>query len=614
MADQKIGLHFGTTYDGKGTRNLKNGIDSAHSAVTRLKDSIKNMGSSIGSSLKTVGSNLMNIKAGFDMLIGVAKKVGEVIKNAFDMARLESNFKFLIGSTDEARRHMEMLYELGRTPPFSTKEFASASKTMMLLTNNVLGGKDSLVMLGDAADAVGVPIETMAESVGYFYEMLRDGEPISKASKSLVRMGAISPEVAAKMKQLQEEGKPLNEIWTTLTTSLSKFNGSMDNTAKSAGGKVQEFIGHWEEAKTKIGISVAEIADKHIVHLIDKMEDLNKHNGFKDWAEDSISWIGKVGSAIGSVFGAIHDGAVDFGDTIGTMIGGFSEGGLSGMMKVGRDRMNAQEEEAIADNMDSIKSNEVEKVEIVNGSGASNGLSTEKTEKDLADAQAKLDEKFNKEQLDAIKKAGEKLSVDQQKIAENNRKAVEEETKAQEEAAKKASKGVYNQEMQRREDLKNTMLTQIRNRLEKIHEQQKKQKFYIDNSNGGHDGNNGFGEGNRPVDENGRFLRPEHQQEANRQADRGERNLDSQRMGENRQAALRQQYDDLKKQIDKNVGGVEGLSDRDRQRYNQLKGFFDPEEDKLNKAADQIKKSDLTELGTKLDDIKTALENSLMIN
>lgn len=181
--DQKIGLHFGTTYDGKGTRNLKNGIDSAHSAVTRLKDSIKNMGSSIGSSLKTVGSNLMNIKAGFDMLIGVAKKVGEVIKNAFDMARLESNFKFLIGSTDEARRHMEMLYELGRTPPFGTKEFASASKTMMLLTNNVLGGKDSLVMLGDAADGVGVPIETMAESVGYFYEMLRDGEPISRASK-----------------------------------------------------------------------------------------------------------------------------------------------------------------------------------------------------------------------------------------------------------------------------------------------------------------------------------------------------------------------------------------------------------------------------------------------
>lgn len=342
MADQRIGIHFGTTYDGKGSKQLRDGVAQAGSAVTRLKNSIKNMGASIGSSLKTVGSNLMNIKAGFDMLMGVASKLGEVIKNAFDMSRMENSFKFLIGSTDEAKRHMQELYELGRTPPFSTKEFASASKTLMLLTNNVLGGKDSLVMLGDAADAIGVPIETMADTVGYFYEMLRDGEPISKASKQLVRMGAISPEVAAQMKQMQEEGKPLNEIWTTLTTSLTKFNGSMDNTAKSTGGKVQELIGHWEEAKTKIGISVAEIADKHVVHLIDKMDELNKHNGFKDWAEDTIGWIGKVGSAFGSVFGAIHDGAVEFGDTIGTMIGGFSEGGFSGMMKVGRDRMDAQ--------------------------------------------------------------------------------------------------------------------------------------------------------------------------------------------------------------------------------------------------------------------------------
>lgn len=254
MSDTKIGLHFGTTYDGKGSRQLHNGVKNASSAIDKLKNSIKNMGSGIGSAFKSVGSNLMNIKAGFDMLIGSVKKVGEVIKNAFDMARLENTFKFLIGSTDEARRHMEMLYELGRTPPFDTKEFASASKTMMLLTNNVLGGKDSLVMLGDAADGVGVPIETLAENVGYFYAMLRDGEPISRASKQLVRMGAISPEVAAQMKQMQEEGKPLNEIWATLTTALNKFNGSMDNTAKSSGGKVQEFIGHWEEAKTKIGI------------------------------------------------------------------------------------------------------------------------------------------------------------------------------------------------------------------------------------------------------------------------------------------------------------------------------------------------------------------------
>ena len=616
MADQKIGIHFGTTYDGKGSRQLQNGINQAGGAINKLKNSIKTMGSGIGSALKTVGSNLMNIKAGFDMLVGVVSKVGQTIKSAFDMARLENNFKFLIGSADEARKHMQSLYELGRTPPFGTKEFASASKSLMILTNNVLGGKESLQMLGDAADGVGVPIETMAENIGYLYAMIRDGEPITRATKQLVRMGAISPEVASQMEEMQKAGKPLNEIWNTLTTSLTKFNGSMTNTANSAGGKVQEFIGHWEEAKTKIGISIAEIADKHMVKLIDKMEELNNNNGFKEWADDSINWIGKVGSSIGSALGVVYNGAKDFGDTIGTMIGGFSEGGVSGMMKVGKDLLNSQQQEAIATNSDKLKAKTTERVEVVqsgNGGNGGNGLSSAQTAKDLDEAQAKQDETFNRQQLEEIKKVGEKLSIDQQKIADNNRKAVEEELRAQEEVANKERKRYYNDEMERREDLKNMMLAKIRDRLDSIHEQQKKQKFYTYASNGGDDGINDWGKGNRPTDENGNFLRPEHADEAERDAGRGKRNINSQRIGPNRLAAMQQQYDDLKKKIDKNVGGVEGLSDRDREKYNQLKRFFDPEEDKLNKAADQIKKQDLTQINNTLGNIKTMLEQSLNI-
>ena len=72
--------------------------------------------------------------------------------------------------------------------------------------------------------------------------------------------------------------------------------------------------------------------------------------------------------------------------------------------------------------------------------------------------------------------------------------------------------------MESRENLRNTLLTQIRNRLESIHDQQKKQKFYINASNGGNDGINDWGQGNRPTDENGNFLRPEHAAEAERDA------------------------------------------------------------------------------------------------
>lgn len=577
--DTKIGIHFGTTYDGKGSRQLQNGINQAGGAIARLKNSIKTMGSGIGSALKSVGSNLMNIKSGFDMLIGVVKNVGNAIKDAFDMARLENNFKFLIGSADKARQHMEMLYELGMTPPFGTKEFASASKTMMLLTNNVLGGKDSMVMLGDAADGVGVPIETLAENVGYFYAMLRDGEPISRASKQLVRMGAISPEVAAHMKKMQEEGKPLNQIWATLTTSLNKFNGSMDNTAKTTGGKIEELKSRFERFYTSIGQNFARGFES-------QMESVNKSI---DKVSKNSSW-DRLSERIGRLSGWLITGKM--GEIFDSMLNAVS---------IGIDKVDPppKTDDAIEDMIDTTP-------EVFN-------TPAKTPEQDLAEAQAKLDEKFNKEQIEEIKKVGEKLTVDQEKIATNNRKAVEEEMRAQEEAANKERKRYYNDEMESRENLRNTLLTQIRNRLENIHEQQKKQKFYIDASNGGNDGINNWGQGNRPTDENGNFLRPEHADEADRDAARGKRNIDAQRIGPNRLAAMQQQYDDLKKKIDKNIGGVEGLSDRDRKKYNQLKRFFDPEEPKLKDAADQIKKQDLTQINTTLGNIKTLLENSLNI-
>ena len=631
MADKKIGIHFGTTYDGKGSRQLQNGINQAGGAISRLKNSIKTMGSGIGSALKTVGSNLMNIKAGFDMLIGVVSKVGQVIKNAFDISRLENNFKFLIGSVDEARIHMKMLYELGRTPPFSMKEFAAASKSMMVLSENALGGKESLIMIGDAADGVGVSIETMAESIGYLYAMIRDGQPITRATKQLVRMGAISPEVASKMETMQKQGESLSDIWETLTTALTKFTGAMDMTSESTGGKIEIMKSRFEEFINSITVSFADGFESQ----------MGKINDSLDSVANNSNW-GKLANQIGRITGKL----MDKGATLASNVAGVASNvlGFAGVKTT--PEFNAHQNEALKNKIEELKKPEDPVIKLNKVEWGNLNKAIEKTikslnelgynytsddVKNLRDMKSKALEGMNTgskpegvkimmedlnqlvDSWSGIKKASEKLTVDQEKISTNNRRAVEEEMRAQEEAAKKESKDYYNDEIERREDLRNTLLTQIRNRLDSIHDRQKKQKFYIDASNGGNDGINNWGKGNRPIGTDGNFLRPEHAAEADRDAARGKRNIDAQRIGPNRLAAMQQQYDDLKKKIDKNVGGIEGLSDRDREKYNQLKRFFDPEEDKLNKAADQIKKQDLTQINTTLDNIKTMLEQSLNI-
>lgn len=81
--------------------------------------------------LASLGRNLMNIKAGFDMVKGAVAALGKAIKEGMQFEYMAAGFAKLTGSMENARAHMEMLRELGRTPPFSMEQFAEASKTLM---------------------------------------------------------------------------------------------------------------------------------------------------------------------------------------------------------------------------------------------------------------------------------------------------------------------------------------------------------------------------------------------------------------------------------------------------------------------------------------------------
>ena len=154
----------------------------------------------------SVGSNLMNIKAGFEMLGSAANKAMTFMRKAFAFETMTVQFKTLIGNMDEARDHMKMLQELGDTPPFSLEEFAAASRALMVMTDGALGFRSSLELIGDAAAATGQPIQNLAHEVGRAYAIIRDGQPLTRATMSLRNMGVLTPEVAQKLQDLQDAG------------------------------------------------------------------------------------------------------------------------------------------------------------------------------------------------------------------------------------------------------------------------------------------------------------------------------------------------------------------------------------------------------------------------
>ena len=137
MADKRINITLGSKFNGSG-----------FSAAMK--------------SIRDLTRGATDIKTAFDIGLGAVTRafgaLKTVVGSAFKFESQTTQFKTLIGDIDEAKAHMADLKALGDTPPFDLDQFAAASRSLMVMTDGVLGYKKSLEMIGDAAAATGKPI------------------------------------------------------------------------------------------------------------------------------------------------------------------------------------------------------------------------------------------------------------------------------------------------------------------------------------------------------------------------------------------------------------------------------------------------------------------------
>ena len=251
--------------------------DATGAAISSALNKIKSFAAS-------VGRNLANIQAGFQMLGRAAQSAYSVLQRAFRFETLTVQFKTLVGSMDEARDHMQMLQKLGETPPFSLEAFAAASRTLLVMTNNALGFEESLKLVGDAAAATGTPIENLAHEVGRAFAIIRDGQPITRATMALRNMGVITPEVAAKLDELQKSGATNIEIWRVLEDELKKYNGAMAETEQTGQGLVDAISSQWDKSVRTFGEAFMTTAKDGMGSLLEYMKRINEDGTLEEWA------------------------------------------------------------------------------------------------------------------------------------------------------------------------------------------------------------------------------------------------------------------------------------------------------------------------------------------
>ena len=249
----------------------KTGIDAAWSAMSNFA--------------KKVGSNLANIKSGFDMFASAATKAMQLVSKAFKFETMTVQFKTLLGNLSDARAHLKDLQDLGDTPPFSLEQFAAASRTLIVMTHGALGFKDSLKMIGDVAAATGKSIETISHEVGRAFAFIRDGQSLSRALMPLINLGVITPEVSKKLQDLQAAGASSVTMWREVEAALGRFSGAMAETEKTAEGLLGAIGAQKDDILREFGAALLDVTKGGLQFLLEKMKELRESGSITEWAK-----------------------------------------------------------------------------------------------------------------------------------------------------------------------------------------------------------------------------------------------------------------------------------------------------------------------------------------
>lgn len=105
--------------------------------------------------------------------------------------------------------------------------------------------------MGDAASAQNTPIEEMAVTIGRLYSGLDSGRPVGEAMQRLQELGAISPDVRAKLEKLQAEGKKGSEVWQVAAEELARFSGGMELQSQTWNGKISTLSDNWAQVRAE---------------------------------------------------------------------------------------------------------------------------------------------------------------------------------------------------------------------------------------------------------------------------------------------------------------------------------------------------------------------------
>lgn len=237
------GISYQLNLDNAG---FQRGLGEAQSAVSGFSSLVRPQMMMVAASVAGAALAVKGVSTAF-------REARAAVGEAANRETMETAFVPLLGSAKAARERMAELADFAAHTPFQLPGIAAASRTLESLTDGALSTGDGLRLVGDTASAQNTPIEEMAVTIGRLYSGLDSGRPVGEAMQRLQELGAISPDVRAKLEKLQAEGKKGSEVWQVAAEELARFSGGMELQSQTWNGKISTLSDNWAQVRAEFG-------------------------------------------------------------------------------------------------------------------------------------------------------------------------------------------------------------------------------------------------------------------------------------------------------------------------------------------------------------------------
>jgi len=199
------------------------------------------------------------------------------LKQSFNKAaefqEMQRRFETLLGSTEAAQERMDELSKFMDRTPFELPGIVKANVALQNLTGGALATEKGMTQVGDAAAALGVPFDEMAQLIGRVHNSLEAGAPLGRYTNRLLELGVITPEVRRELEEMKNEVDSGKRGWELIERELSKFTGSMQRQSTTWNSTMSGFSDAVDNAMRAFATPLLPAFTQALQKVADKVRD-----------------------------------------------------------------------------------------------------------------------------------------------------------------------------------------------------------------------------------------------------------------------------------------------------------------------------------------------------